>query len=238
MEATYCRTSRSTIFISSHRPPGRQRYNCAHELAHHLSGTGFHVYELQESPPRGKVYDRNEFFSDIFAGFLLMPKTTVVNGFVRRGWHAGGCTPLQVHTIASWLGVGYSTLVNHMHVSLGLISDSHANELQKHSPKKLRLDLLGKDPNVHLNIVDFHWTGRPIDIQAGDLILAPPGAQYQGNGISAIQNDGCGTLLQGEYPGIFRLISPHSQWSSYVRVSRRGYIGLCKYRHLEESEDE
>ena len=112
----------SVILISSDRPPGRQVYTGAHELGHHVYGRGVAVDEAsvnaaQEGPASA---DPEEYLADRFAGFFLMPATAVKHGFRTRGWEPKECTPRQVYAVASWLGVGYATLVHRMGGSLGM----------------------------------------------------------------------------------------------------------------------
>jgi Zn-dependent peptidase ImmA (M78 family) len=180
LEGMYWMKSPPLILISSLRPPGRQRYTCAHEIAHHISGKGFHIDEFNENLRLGKK-GTSEFFADVLAGFLLMPKTTVMSGFARRKWNPVKTSPHQVYTISSWLGVGYATLIRHMQAALQTISSTKADELLRYNPKKFRTELFGIDPGGNLIPVDYHWTGRPIDIQVDDFILAPSGIRYEGH---------------------------------------------------------
>lgn len=234
MEGMYCKKSPPTILITSHRPPGRQRYTCAHELAHHLFDHGSTIDELQENSHftgRKSVEDQ---VADLFAGFFLMPKTTVNGAFVRRSWTPSLCTPSQTYSVACWLGVGYSTLINHMHASLRLISSQHASNLMNTTPKKIRFDYLGEDIKANLVFIDHCWSGRPIDIQVDDLLLLPHSTEHEGNSVRFIRSTEKGMLLCADSPGLARLYSSNEEWSSYVRVSRKGYTGLSIYRHLEE----
>jgi Zn-dependent peptidase ImmA (M78 family) len=236
MEGVFLKKFPPEILISSHRPPGRQVYNCAHELGHYLFNHGSHVDEVKASFHKEKVFSPEEFLADTFAAFLLMPKTTVNNGFLRRGWKPETCTAQTTFKIACWLGVGYSTLLNHMQISLNLISKEHAERLLKISLKQIRLECIGKTIDGNLIPVDYFWTGRPIDIQVGDMILLPPSTQYEGKSLTLITSDNRSTLLQGEQIGISRVFDNNSPWACFVRVSRKGYVGLSRYRHLEDHE--
>ncbi|MCL4400579.1 ImmA/IrrE family metallo-endopeptidase [Candidatus Parvarchaeota archaeon] len=238
MEGVFLKKSPPEILISSHRPPGRQVYNCAHELGHYLFNHGSHIDEVKLNLYRQKVFSPEEFLADTFAGFLLMPKTTVNNGFLRRGWNPGTCTAQSAFKIACWLGVGYSTLLKHMQISLSLISKEHADHLLKISPKQIRLECLGKKTEGNLVPVDYFWTGRPIDIQVGDMILLPPATQYEGKSLTLVPSHNPWTLFKGEHIGIARVFDNNSPWACFVRVSRKGYVGLSRYRHLEDNEDD
>src|SRR5947209_14102365 len=43
MEGMYCKNPNPIILVSSLRPAGRQGFNCAHELGHHVFKHGTHV---------------------------------------------------------------------------------------------------------------------------------------------------------------------------------------------------
>jgi len=100
MEGMYI-PAKKAILISSHRPPGRQRFTCAHELGHHLFGHGIHIDEIIENyTKQTNTRTPDEIKADLFASYLLMPSTTVNKGFVRRGWKLEKATPIQVYTVA------------------------------------------------------------------------------------------------------------------------------------------
>jgi hypothetical protein len=202
------------IIVSSLRPVGRQAFTCAHELGHHVYGHGEQFDELVEE--RGKIrrYDPKEFEADCFATALLMPKTAVLKGLAARGWNPKTLTAEQAYGLASWLGVGYATLVGNMRGSLGLLAPDRADALEKVKPSQIRKSILGRECKEHLVVVDDFWTGRAIDAQVGDLILLPSA-----------------TVIEDS-------IVPNAEWAQYLRISRKQFAGLARFRHLEEVEDE
>ena len=76
MEGMYLRQDAPVILIASERPAGRQRFSCAHELGHHAFGDGSRVDELFD-PNSSTVRPDDEIRADMFAGMLLMPKSSV-----------------------------------------------------------------------------------------------------------------------------------------------------------------
>jgi Zn-dependent peptidase ImmA (M78 family) len=235
MEGMYSKNPGPLILISSLRPRGRQAFTCAHEFAHHAFNHGSRVDELDSSNKSNKP---EEFLADCFAGFLLMPKLAIERAFHIRGWNINSPTPLQLYTIAGFFGVGYSTLIDHMRFSLRLFASSFADSLIKTQPKQIRTKILSEDAKTNLVIADSHWNGRPIDIQVGDLILVPNETIHEGNCVRKVRKTQLGTLFEGLTPGIGRLYDAASNWAAFVRVSRQSYVGLSKYRHLEEVEDD
>jgi Zn-dependent peptidase ImmA (M78 family) len=238
MEGMYCKNDLPAIFVSSLRPTGRQAFTCGHELGHHVFKHGSRIDKMIEQTSAQSQFDPEEFTADSFAGFLLMPKSAVERAFTLRGWDLHSCTPLQLYTIAGWLGVGYTTLVYHMSNTLNLIPQSSVRDLMKVSPNKIRSARLGKDINENLVIVDEYWSDRAIDIQVGDLIQLPIGTVNERDCVQFHSQDENGSFFVGMAPGRGRLYQPSTGWSAYVRVSRRDYVGRSIFRHLEDSPDD
>jgi Zn-dependent peptidase ImmA (M78 family) len=237
MEGTYSRVPRPTILLSSLRPPGRQAFTCGHELGHHVYGHGFRIDQLVVEGQRGQSSD-DEFLVDCFSGFLLMPRPAVDRAFEDRGFAPSAPTPLQVFTAAGWLGVGYETLITHMQASLGLLNAANAATLRRTSPKSIKTRLVGEECQGNVVVVDPAWADRTIDVEVGDLILTPAGVVPEG-AVVEIDRDLIGDrFLKAATPGVGRLIDPASSWSSFVRVSKRDFVGWNMHRHRELDEDD
>lgn len=236
LEGVYRGMPHPVILVSSLRPPGRQAFTGAHELGHHTYGHGLAVDEKKESADQvsDANVDSREYLADRFAGFFLMPKVAVKRGFRERGWEPKRCNPHQVYTVANWLGVGYETLVYHMRGSLNMLTFQHSTNLLKSTPAAIRAEILGRRMRGNLLVVDDKWTGRACDIQVGDLILLRPGARYEADNLSVVEETGETLLLMGTEPGVGRVFRPESGWAAFVRVSRRDYVGLGPYRHWKD----
>lgn len=236
MEGMYFSTSSPTIIVSSLRPRGRRAFTCAHELGHHNREDSVEIDELVEQWDRPR-FDPKEFMADCFAGALLMPKIAVSRAFAIRGWSMEGCTPEQACIVASYFGVGYTTLVHHMTSALHVLPHTRARALLKVSSRKARSLLLGWQTQQAVVVVDTHWCGRAVDAEVGDLIFVEGGAQAEGGCLEVSSGFDHGRLFQAVSPGIGRLEAA-TAWSAFVRVSRRNYVGRALYRHWEEAEDE
>ena len=228
----------STIVVSSLRPPGRKAFTCAHELGHEVFDHGVQFDELVGCREAPRQNEPEEIIADAFAGFLLMPKSAVEHGLAARGWRLVSSGPREIYSVASWLGVGYTTLISHLQFGLRLLGANRAGELRKVRLPRIRKEILGFDCPGELVIVDSHWRGRPVDIQVNDFALMPPGGRAEGSCIEASPDATGRVLVRGVTPGIGRLILEESGWSSFIRISRRDYVGRNKYRHLEETDDE
>ncbi|MCH8243608.1 MAG: ImmA/IrrE family metallo-endopeptidase [Planctomycetes bacterium] len=228
----------STIVVSSLRPPGRKAFTCAHEFGHEVFDHGVQLDELLGNREAPRQNEPEEIIVDAFAGFLLMPKSAVEHGLAARRWALDSCGPREIYALASWLGVGYTTLIWHLQCGLRILAANRAEELRKVRLPRIRKEILDYNCPGELVIVDSHWRGRPVDIQVDDIALMPAGGRAEGTCIEAATDAAGRVLVRGVTPGIGRLILQESGWSSFVRVSRREYVGRNKNRHLEEIDDE
>ncbi len=233
MEGMYCNSGKPHIILSSLRPPGRRAFTCAHELGHHSRGDGTQLDELVEQRGRYRRFDPKEFAADCFAGALLMPKTAVERAFALRRWPIRECTPDQVYVISNYFGVGYTTLIHHLSVALSLISRSHADHLLKVKPRQAQTLALGWETSNTVWVVDRHWTGRPVDIEVGDLVFVHGQPALEGGCVEHVEDRKEGRLIRACQSGLGRL-EDGSGWSAFVRVSRSSFIGRSIFRHLEE----
>lgn len=239
MEGVYLpqASPRPTIIVSSLRPAGRQAMTCGHELGHHVFGHGEQWDELVEHRTESRTFQPHEYQADIFAAMLQMPKLAVDHAFSRRNLDPRQCLPEAVYSVTNWFGVGYSSLVTHMSCALKIIDAGRADQLRHHQPKDIRAAILGSECPQNLIMVDVHWTDRPIDAQVEDLIVLPPGTCLEGCCIRVLERSPRGTLAQSAAPGIGRAHHPQLNWSAFIRVARKGYVGRAPYRFDEEVED-
>lgn len=100
-----------SINVSTLRPSGHQRFTAAHELGHFIYGHGAHLDEEIEKMASDST---EEIIADTFARHLLMPKRAVLRGFASLGTAPKFAAAEQYYAVASWLGVGYSTLIQHL----------------------------------------------------------------------------------------------------------------------------
>jgi len=238
MEGIYLKEEEPKILLSALRPLPRRNFTCAHELGHHIFGHGSTVDELLEDSDKPKTFNPEEFLVDSFAGFLLMPILAVRKAFVSRGWDVASATPLQIFTIACNFGVGYETLIAHMTYTLKIISSSQAALLLKSTPKAIRQDALGHSSTDPLIVADAHWSLPTLDTEVGSQLLLPSMAEATNDTITIQEDRPLGRLFRANRPGIVRVYCPNNKWAVFVRVSRYQFVGLSKYRHLEEVEDE
>jgi len=125
-----------------------------------------------------------------------------------------------------------------MHWGMNLLGRQQAEALQREKLPQIRRSILGCDCKDHLIVVDQAWTGRPIDAQVGDVILLPPAAIPEGNVVDTVHSDAYRHVVRASYPGVGRVLLPDTGWAQYLRVSRKQFSGLARFRHLEEAEDE
>jgi Zn-dependent peptidase ImmA (M78 family) len=237
LEGMYSSIPRPAILIGSERPPGRRVYTCAHEIGHHQFGHGTRIDELRCDDGGSLSSGPEEFLAQVFAGFLLMPKLAICSAFIARGWKPAQATEEQIYRISNYFGVTYTGLVQHMTVSLSILSEANAARLLNAKLKDIRGQFIS-DPKRQLVLVDRCWEGRPIDLEVGDLVLAPERIECEGRCLIPVNLTSAGELFEASRPGRDRFSDSSSGWASYVRVSRRNYVGRSIYRHLPEAQDE
>jgi Zn-dependent peptidase ImmA (M78 family) len=237
MEGIYKGPRHPTILLSSLRPPGRQAYTCGHELGHHALGHGAQFDELIDERSQERRFDPKEFQADCFAGTLLMPQMAVRRAFSLRGWDPATCSQESFYTIASWLGVGYGTLIHHLWKALNMLDMRRARALLREQPKDIRGTLLGRECRGNLIIADCRLDSRAIDPQVTDLLLLPPNVRLEGRCVTLLEQDGKRTIACAVTPGIGRVAAERSEWSAYIRVSRQQFVGRAQYRFEEEVKD-
>ena len=242
MEGMYQRGRPPRIHISALRPLPRRAFNCAHELGHHVFGHGSSIDELRENAEVQPWEDPKEFLADTFAGFILMPTTGLRRAFSVRGWTPETATASQIFTIACEFGVGYATLVTHLSASVNMLPHARARALRRVPPQALRKRILGASTSEPLIVTDHHRTAPTLDAEVETLLLLPPGTDTSGGGLAFERDLTAGRLFRATKPGVFQAVS--GEWAVFVRIApvqndeRYGYVGLARYRHLEDDPDE
>ena len=242
MEGMYQRGRPPRIHLSARRPLPRRAYNCAHELGHHVFGHGSSIDELREDAKVQPWEDPKEFLADTFAGFILMPIIGLRRAFSVRGWMSETATSSQIFTIACEFGVGYATLLTHLSAGVNMLSRSRAAALRRVTPKALRMDIVGASTPEPLIVVDHYRIAPTLDAEVETLLLLPPRTEVVDGGLAFERDLVTGRLFRAVKPGVFQASA--GEWAIFVRVApvqkdeRHGYVGLARYRHLEEDSDE
>jgi Zn-dependent peptidase ImmA (M78 family) len=233
MEGLYYNDGNPLILVSSCRPRGRMAFNCAHEYGHHVFGHGSRVDEVLDSASK-KQWDKDEFIADCFAGFLLMPKLAVCKAFTVRSWKVNECTPEQAFAVSGYMGVGYQSLLTHMHRSIKIISSSHFEQLNKLSPKMLKSKLSDFEHTGEVILLDKYWGEKPVDLCIGDILIVPPQTVIEQTCMQLVKTETNGSIYRAISQGIDRAQNEAEKWASHIRVSRVHFEGLVQYRHFPE----
>jgi Zn-dependent peptidase ImmA (M78 family) len=219
------------ICVSSHRPWGRQRFTAAHELGHHLFGHGTRVDEVVDRGLADAEVPDEEVVADAFAGVLLMPPRVVQAAFRLRGADPSDPTPQEAYSAACWIGVGYSTLLQQMRWTLGLLSQPAHKKLMQATPKQLKAELQDSPAESDVWPLDDHWEGKTLHAQVGDVIL---GVRSDAAGAASVIQDGlAGKGVRAAQPGEIDVPLAGGGMVK-LRVSRARYVGFYEYRYLEE----
>lgn len=237
MEGMYDRAPKPRIHISSLRPLVRRNFNCAHELGHHLFGHGSTIDELREDVLT-RENEPKEFLANTFSAYLLMPTLGIRHALAIRRLTSEQILPRHLYAVASNFGVGYATLVNHLAYGVDAIPAKKADALLRSSPKVIRAQLLGDMSTESLLWVDDHWTNRTIDAEVGGHVLLPRSLRVLSAHLEFVRLTPIGQLYRAVRPGIGRVESKNGSWAAFLRVARKAYVGLARYRHLEDLGDE
>lgn len=235
VEGIYRKGNPPNIIVSSLRPTGRQAFTCAHELGHHVFGHG----DVWGEVLTWGSNDPDEFLVDCFAGYLMMPPSVVNQALTVRGWNVSRLSPVEAFVLAGIMGVGYTTLLNHMNLALNnSLSYQRAELLQKTEPKQIRKEIIGEDVSEDVVVVDEHWPSeyRSIDVKVGDYIVLPHGTVTEGGVADHVDSIARGEIYRGVRPGTGRFMNSRFNWAAFIRVTRRNYTGFARYRHLEDEE--
>lgn len=238
MEGMYDRSPRPRIHISALRPLARRAFTCAHELGHHVFGHGSTIDELRDDHLRNSSRPPEEIMADSFAAFTLMPTLGLREAFVRRKLDPNQASAEELYAIACNFGVGQATLVNHLAYSIGMITHARRDVLGQITPKMIRTQLLGEVVTEQLTVADTHWNSATLDAEQGSLLLLPTGVVVDTAMLMPERNLPGGRVFRAIKSGITRVAIPGASWATYVRIAPLRYVGLARYRHLEDDIDD
>jgi hypothetical protein len=215
------------VCVSAFRPPGRQRFTGAHELGHSILRHGTKIDTIEELRDRATDRDADERLADTFATFLMMPNSAVHSGLGLRGIDVNTPTAAQVYGVATWLGVGYGTLSNHLFYSMRLITQQHLQRLLRQEPKAIKSELIRQQTTKEVFQLDDLWDRGCAEGQVGDFFT----------GITAYP-DG---LLTKVRDGLFVAVEPGQASATLssggavgIKIARESYVGFYEYRYLPE----
>jgi hypothetical protein len=217
------------ICVSAFRPAGRQRFTAAHELGHSALRHGTRLDSVKEFRESATETDSDERSADTFASCLLMPTSAVYSGFRLRHLDIQKPTPLDVYRVATWLGVGYSTLCNHLSFSLKALSSPRLKQLLHHELRTIKCELAQQETAKDVFELDALWAGECAHGQVGDFF----------NGLASVSGGALTKLTHGR----FLAKSPGEATCSLIsggvlriKISRENYVGFYDYRYMPEEE--
>jgi hypothetical protein len=218
-----------SINVSTLRPSGHQRFTAAHELGHFIFEHGAHLDEKIEKMASDSA---EEDLADAFARHLLMPKRAVTRGFTCLGTTPQRAGPEQYYAVASWLGVGYSTLIQHTRWTLQLIDRARLHQLILKTPqqiKRVQVPSVSWEGRKELWPLAPWWAGANIHLQKGDIVtgLKSPPVDYFDLG------DACAIARSvGQFPAVL-----DGGGTLTLNISETDYAGMYQYRYLQEPFD-
>ena len=226
-----------TIFVCSLRPAGRQAFTAAHELGHCILEHGTHISEFVE-PGQVRHHPPQEVAANAFAGALLMPKSAVLSNFSSRGWVAAAPTSSQVYVVAGAMGVGYTTLINHLRFGINVLDQTTADSLLREGRRlsRVRARLAGQPVDGNLVVVDEKWSAPFVDVVIGDILLVPPDVEFSERHFTQVATSDSVLLINAASTGCSEMTVGNKKLCA--RVSSRDYVGRATYRHEPEDPSE
>ena len=171
--------------------------------------------------------DPDEQAAETFACALMMTNSAVRAGFLLRNLNLGTASPEQVYAVSTWLGVGYTTLTNHMFYSMNALSRLRHKELNRVEPKMIKSELVKQSTTSDVFQFDAPWNGIRAHVCVGDFFI----------GIKRVTGDALenanGDVYTAQTPGEATATLPTGH-SIKVSVSREKYVGFYDYRYLPE----
>ncbi|CAB1059153.1 hypothetical protein D1BOALGB6SA_3911 [Olavius sp. associated proteobacterium Delta 1] len=237
LEGLYSPTPRPVIVLGSERPAGRRAYTCAHEIGHNEFKHGARIDEfVNYSTP--ETDDPDEFIANMFAAFLLMPKSIIQKALKERQIQPQRIEPMQIFRMASHLNVGYGTLINHMTWTLNLLGRRQCKNLLRTQPKKLKAQF-GGSPQGEVILVDGLWWDRTVDLEIGDILAFHDDASLDETSRLTFVGmvDGMKTY-RAVARGYTRAFDEHEDWAANIRIASKHYEGLARFRFYSDPEEE
>ncbi|MGA3113508.1 MAG: ImmA/IrrE family metallo-endopeptidase [Syntrophobacteraceae bacterium] len=237
LEGAYAPTPRPVIILGSQRPAGRRAFTCVHELGHHEFKHGTRLEELNAT--RFQSYkDPDEFVADMFGAFLLMSQGSIRRALKDRQIQPDRFQSDQAFGLASFFGVGYSTLIEHMTWTLRLLQPKQRETLLKIQPKELKAQY-GCPPQSELILVDELWKNRAVDLEIGDILVLQKGVVLEDsprlNPHGTIDGQ---QMFRAVSRGYVRASLEENEWAVNIRISSKHYQGLARYRFLPDPEED
>ncbi len=217
------------ILISAERPEGRKAFTCAHEIGHAVLGHGTIIDEIIEDGQNCAI----EYEADFFGSMLLMPPSVVIRSCKNIGVNPMSISPIGVYILSKYIGVSYKALITQLYFNLKLIDFMKYSQLKKTSPLFIKNELISGYKSGEIFIVSSWWKDKAIDVVVGDYVICEESIQMKGLPLGVISEENGRVVLEAHTPGIVKITNGEG-WNAFVRISRKGYFGMCQFRHEEE----
>lgn len=221
------------IEVCAYRPSGLQHFTAAHELGHHVFGHGS-TFDVQlDYAGRFSAVSSEERLAELFARYLLMPRRAVYRGFKNIGADLKKLTGTDIYRVASWLGVGYASLIHQMRWSLELLDQVQFEAVIREQPQEIKQTLApdaGRIGRAELWPAHPSWDGSRIHAEVGDILT---GVESDNSEILTALAGGC---LQATDVG-HCAVELVGGGQVGVSVCRKEYVGFYEYRYLTEPND-
>lgn len=237
LEGVYSPSPKAVIILGSQRYAGRRAFTCAHELGHHEFKHGARLEELKHDRSC-KEKDPDEFLADMFASLLLMSQGSVRKALKTRQIQPQKIEPMDIFRLASYFGVSYGAMIDHMTWTLKVLNTQQRKNLIQTKPKELKAQF-GGIPQSEVILVDEFWRDRAVDLEIGDILVLYRGVDVK-CGQSIIPNGAINgqPTYKAISKGYAQAFNSNKDWAVNIRVTSKHYEGLAQFRFLDDPEEE
>jgi hypothetical protein len=221
------------INVCGYRPAGLQRFTAAHELGHHVFGHGSTFDPQLDYADRFSSVSAEERLAELFARYLLMPRRAVHKGLANIGADLKKLQSFEVYRVASWLGVGYTTLIHQMRWSLQLLGQDQFETLLAVRPQTIKQALapsMAKFGRSELWPGHPSWDGSHVHTEVGDVFT---GIEIGDVGILTTLNHGCHQATRIGHCNVALVGGGQMN----ISVCRKEFVGFYENRYLPEPSD-
>lgn len=219
------------ILIGAERPEGRKSFTCAHEIGHHVLRHGTVIDEIIESGSDKEI----EQEADFFGGMLLMPESLIRRIGKDLSIDFTNPDPAKLYTASRYIGASFGGLVTHLHFNLKLIDHVTYKVFKKLDVGAIKKRLSSEKVTGDVFVIGEWWKDKAIDMSVGDRIISTEKCEIEGGAVALMDGGKVPRKIVAVEPGLSKITTPGG-WSAYIRVCRKGYVGMNQYRFEEDVE--
>jgi hypothetical protein len=129
--------------------------------------------------------------------------------------------------------LAYSSLVTQLAVSLKDISFGRRRELLDARPV-LRRSMVPKGTVGAIAFLDRRFSAASHDVEINHNLIVPVDAIPNNDCLAYVGNTMFGKVFKAVKRGTVELVVPKSSWAVSIRIAPEHFVGLARFRYLED----